>query len=206
MSGCTIACSAATSNCRLCYANNPPPFMTTDTPEACQALCAKNPSCGEFQWVADGSNATGSLKHHECVFHCKGTNNPGKMYDNSVFYLIHSRVFLQCYVRWLYGSHYPLCLYVCLCLSASLPLCVSASLPLYFARAQSRALSLVLVHIHITFLTRTYRLMPPQTTTIIKWYPTGTAPRPSMIARAGLAATQRSKLRHECNQSVPRQS
>lgn len=99
LSGCTIACSAATSNCRLCYANNPPPFMTTDTPEACQALCAKNPSCGEFQWVADGSNATGSLKHHECVFHCKGTNNPGKMYDNSVFYLIHSRVFLQCYVR-----------------------------------------------------------------------------------------------------------
>lgn len=77
LSGCTIACSAATSNCRLCYANNPPPFMTTDTPEACQALCAKNPSCGEFQWVADGSNATGSLKHHECVFHCKGTNNPG---------------------------------------------------------------------------------------------------------------------------------
>ena len=53
--------------------------MTTDTPEACQALCAENKACGEFQWIKVGSNATtgAALKHHQCIFHCQGTNNPG---------------------------------------------------------------------------------------------------------------------------------
>jgi hypothetical protein len=42
--------------------------MVTATAEACQALCAQDKQCGEFEWW--GSSG-------KCVFHCPGTNNPG---------------------------------------------------------------------------------------------------------------------------------